>query len=125
MDPQMPATTQPTDQSVNSLQSSLDEMIKSKFKLFQGLRSQEEDQLIYDKVLSQAVDEMVSYFMENLNEDDKANFLQELSKDGSDEEKQSLFQNYLSKIENSKLELGMKLNGFLDNLLYASLKAVN
>ena len=39
----------------------LDAKIKTKFKLFSGVRSQEEDQKMYDKVMDLCFDEMVAF----------------------------------------------------------------
>lgn len=121
MDASQPSTINNQPLSPNPL----DEKIKSKFKLFQGLRPQEEDQKIYDKVMDLTFDEMMAYLGENLSEEERNKFLEETAAEESDEGKNKLMQSYFSKVENVKVGLGLRIDHFLNNLLYSSLKAAN
>lgn len=113
-----------TTTQLNSDQvSPLDEKIKSKFKLFQGLRSQEEDQKIYDKVMDLTFSEMMTYLGENLPEEDRNKFLEEMANAESEDGKNKIMQAYFSKVENVKISLAWRIEKFLNNLLYTSLKA--
>jgi len=99
----------------------LDKKIKGKFKLFSGIRPQEEDQKIYDKVLDLCFDEMVAFLGDNLSEKEREDFLGELGKKASDEDKAKVLQASLSKIENYRFKLDHRLDAFLNNLLLSSL----
>ena len=105
--------------------SRLDEAIKSKFRLFSGVRSQEEDQKIYDKVNDLCFDEMTSFLSENLNAEDQTKLLTELDSQNTDDDKTKVLQSYLSKIENYRFKLDKRLDYFLNNLLLSSVTTVN
>lgn len=96
-----------------------DEKIKNKFKLFQGLRSQEEDQKIYDKVYELCFEEIVRFLFEKLSTAEKDKLIVELEKKGKETE---ILLKYLSQIENYRFKLDKRLDYFLNNLLYSSLK---
>ncbi len=97
----------------------IDEKIKNKFKLFSGLRSEEEDQKIYDKVYELCFDEMVQFLFENLSTAEKDELIGKLEKKGKETE---ILLKYLSQIENYRFKLDKRLDYFLNNLLYSSLK---
>ena len=99
----------------------LDAKIKTRFKLFSGVRSTEEDQKIYDKVYDLCFDEMTTFLGENLKDSDKAQLPEELEKLTNDEDKTKVLTNYLSKIDNYRYKLDQRLDSFLDNLPLSSL----
>ena len=97
----------------------IDEKIKHKFKLFQGLRSQEDDQKIYDKIYDLCFDEMVGFLFENLSPAKRDEFSKDIENTGK---KTEILLKYLSQIENYRFKLDKRLDYFLNNLLYSSLK---
>lgn len=101
----------------------LNNKIKSKFKLFMGLRSQEEDQKIFDKVMDLTFEEIMAYVGENLSEEDRNNFLEDMAKDQTDADKNKVFEMYLTKIKGYQVGILLRIDRFLNNLLYSSAKA--
>jgi hypothetical protein len=103
------------------MQDYLDEKIKSKFKLFTGVRSYEEDQKIYDKVWELCFDELTGFIEDNLNESEQKKMLEEIK--GREEDKaQEVLLTYLSQIDNYRFKLDKRLDYFLTNLLYSAVK---
>jgi hypothetical protein len=113
----------------------LDKKIKKKFRLFEGIRSEDEDKKIYDKIYELCFDEMVLFLTENLESDELKKFEKELkhlrggrtdSSDGGQEnEVIALLLNNLRKIDNYRFRLDKRLDYFLNNLLISSLKKVS
>ena len=104
--------------------SYLDAKINEKFRLFRGLRSQEEDQKILDKVMNLCFDEMTAFLGENLNDEDQNSLLVDMDSQSEDEAEIKTLQNYLAKIENYRFRLDKRLDYFLDNLLLNSISKV-
>jgi len=101
--------------TLRKIMNDLDSKIKSKFKLFSGARSQEEDQKVYDKVMDLCFDEMMSFAGENLSEADQTEMLNKMKESLSDEDKTKVFTEYLSKIEDSNFRLDERIETFLNN----------
>lgn len=106
---------------MNGNKVDFDTKIKNKFKLFSGARSQEEDQKIFDKVYDLCFDDTVKFLCENLNETDRTQLPEELKKQTSEEDKNKILLNYMSKIDLFQLKLNQRLDSFLDNLSLSSL----
>src|SRR3989344_9408335 len=97
----------------------LDNKIKKKFRLFEGIRSEEEDKKIYDKIYDLCFDEMVLFLTENLESDELKKFEKELkhlrggrtdsSDGGRENEVIALLLNYLNKIDNYRFRLDKRL----------------
>lgn len=100
----------------------LDEMIKSKFKLFQDTSTKEDDQKTFDRIMRYCFEETISFLAENLTEEDFENLLKETEGAGTDEEKADVMRKYHSKIENYSFKLNARINGLLNNLLLNGLK---
>ena len=116
----------------------LDTKIKKKFRLFEGLRSEEEDQKIFERVYELLFDEVVMFLEEKLEEKDKISLIKELeasalpSGDKQAQQDSGNFKNaeailikYLSKIENYRFKLDKRLDYFLNNLVYQAIKNKN
>ena len=101
--------------------SGLDNKVKSKFKLFSGVRSQEEDQKIYDKVMDLCFDEMMLFISENLSEEGRDNLKKEIEQQKSEEDKFKSLSKYLATIENYQNKLSLRMDAFLDGVLNASI----
>jgi biopolymer transport protein ExbD len=113
-----PATSSPSTQTTDKV-NALDEMIKSKFKLFQGLRTEEEDKKIYDKIIKLCGEETLNFLVDNLKQEEIDQLSNELSSLNNEDEKIDIIQKYLSNIENHEGKLKNRLTGYL-NLLYIS-----
>lgn len=100
----------------------LEEKIKEKFKLFQGFRSQEEDQKMYDKLAELCFDELIVYLSEKLKLEDQESLISKMESVQSDDEKRDLLNEYLRKIEGNEEELPQRMNDFLDDMVYNSQK---
>ena len=101
----------------------LDTKIKSKFKLFSGVRSQEEDQKIYDRLVDLAFDEITQYLFENLEENEVEQFTKELENQQNDDNKAKVFEKYLKSTDDYQNLLSIRVDTFLNNLLLKSLNA--
>lgn len=134
----------------NSNKTNIDVKIIKKFSLFEGKRSLEEDQKIFNKIYSLCFDEMVRFLLENLSEDDLQDLNNELNyvkatshqefilepsgiqtrnqilvgekHSSSTTETVVLIIKYLSKIENSSFRFEKRLDYLINSLLYLSLK---
>lgn len=95
----------------------LEEKIKTAFKLFQGVRSQEEDQKLYEKIMEYFFDEISKFMVENLSEEEFKLMLAELEKAGSVDEKSEIANKYMRKIPDYEYKLNMRLDGYINRLL--------
>lgn len=102
----------------------LDSKIKTRFKLFSGVRPADEDQKIYDKVYNLCFDEMVLFLSEQLQDSEQDQLSEELNKQTTDDAKTKVLVNHLSKIDNYRFKLDHRLDSFLSNLLLSSLSRV-
>jgi len=102
----------------------LDAKVREKFNLFTGLRPADEDQKMYDKIMGMCFDEMIRFLSENLNEEQENSLVDELSKAGSDEDKQKIMTNYFSKVNNARSKFNIRIDLFLNNLLMKSIKNI-
>lgn len=99
----------------------LDEHIKSRFQLFEGKRSKEEDEKIYDKVYSLCLNEMILFVGQNISKDEMDTFTKKLDT----EDPKSAFLAALENVPLVKLRLEARLKYFVDQLLVDSLKKKN
>ena len=99
----------------------IDEIIKNTFQLFQGKRSKEEDEKIYQKVYELTFEEMLTFLQENLNPEKQKKFSQALSQIEGELAMETLLK-YLSGIPLYRFRLEKRLKAFIDNLLLASIK---
>lgn len=106
-----------TDESVSELETK----IKEKFKLFQGLRSDDEDQKLLDQILDMCFEELISFMAKNLSEAEQKNFLNELEQKSTDDEKVQFIQESLTKVDNYQKKYSGLIENFLDELLYESM----
>lgn len=109
-----------TDKKMNTL----DSKVREKFKLFTGLRPQEEDQKMYDKIMELCFDEMSRFLSDKLSEEQKNAMFDDLAKSQSDEDKEKVIANYFAKVEKAKSKFNARIDLFLNNLLMKSMKAV-
>lgn len=100
----------------------LDFLITSKFKLFQGLRPEEIDREIYDKVMQHCISEISLFLEENLDKR-QLNTLDRLADDNQALQKQ--LRSYIKMISNGQLQLYKQLDTYLNILLYQTLNRVN
>ncbi len=114
-----------TSGSANTAASDLDNKIKSKFKLFQGVRPEEEDQKIYDKVMDLCFDEITLFVSESLKENEREELKKEMEAKENEEDKANSMLSYITKIEDYKVRLGGRIDYFLDNLLYTSVSSLD
>ncbi len=103
----------------------LNAKVKSKFQLFQGVRSQEEDQKIYDKVMDLISDESTKFIIENLTEEDLSKMEGELKSADTEENRLNIMTTYFAKVDNYSFRFNQRVNGFLDNLVTSSIKNLN
>lgn len=99
----------------------LDEHIKNRFQLFEGKRSREEDEKIYDKVYSLCLNEMILFVGQNVSKDE----LDNLTKKLDTEDPKNVFLAVLENVPLAKLRLETRLKYFVDQLLVDSLKKKN
>jgi hypothetical protein len=93
----------------------IDEKIKTKLKLFQGLRSEEKDKEIFEKVYDLVFEEIVKFLFENLNPKERQKLTEELENQDINNSLKILLK-YLSKIENYYFKLNAKIENLLDSL---------
>ena len=97
--------------------------VKEKFQLFQGVRSQEEDQMIYDKLMVMCFDEMLKFVAVNLKDKERSELKEKLEKGDDDIDKVKLLSTALFSIKNHQEKLTSHLDNYLDNVVEESLKA--
>ena len=103
-------------------QINFEEKIKKKFRLFEGVRSQEEDQKLFDKLAGLCLEEAMIFLAENLGEEGMEKLTSELGQVEGEEEKMKKVAEYMGKVENAGLRLSSRLEVFLDNLLLDTLE---
>lgn len=101
--------------------SGLEAKIKEKFKLFTGVRPQEEDQKLFDRLVAMCFEEALVFLAENLGEEGMKNLTEEVDRQETEEEKVKKIGEYMGRIENGGIRLGARLETFLDNLLTAAM----
>lgn len=102
----------------------LDDKIKQAFKLFTGLRSQEEDQKMLEKIQEMCFDELTKFLEENLDETDLNILLDELDKVITNDDRNKILNNYLEKIEDYRVRLDTRMETLLNNILFNSLSGL-
>lgn len=100
----------------------LDEKIKKNFRLFTGVRPQEEDKRIYEKVYDLCFDEMIKFLYENLSKEDQNELTKNLESQKDLDKKAEVLSKALLKIEDSGFRLEKRIDYFLNSLLYQTLK---
>lgn len=108
----------------------IDEKIKNKFRLYAGDRSLAEDQKICEKVLDLCFDELISFLQDNLDKEQidslnkKLGSLsnEDLSKDKKDDKITQVLFEYAQKIDNFRFKWDKRLDYFLNQLVYSSIK---
>jgi len=98
--------------------SNIDYKIKKTFRLFDGKRNIKEDKKLYQKLIDLCFDEVIAFLEDNLSENAKENLVKELDNNGGIE----VLLKYLQKIPNFKFKLDKRLDYFLNNLLYLTIK---
>lgn len=104
--------------------SDLDKKIKDKFQLFSGVRSQDEDQKIYEEIYNLCFEEILAFLGENRDDAGREAFKQDLAQQKSDEDRNKTLVAALSKIEDYQSKLNQRMDTLLDKLLEASLATV-
>lgn len=115
---------------MNNTYTSIEQKIKDRFQLFVGKRPHKEDQEIWEKVFDLCFAELIAFLEDNLNESQKKSFtgkLDALAAKGLSQDKHqdaaiNLILKYLTQIPNHRFKLDKRLNYFLNNLVYSSLK---
>lgn len=105
----------------------IDNLIKNRFKLFVGVRSQKEDEEIYAKVYELCFDEIVQFVEENLKKaelEDLTHKLEELK--GSEDDNVNaaglMVTEALKTVPNHRFKLYHRLEYFVDQLLINTLR---
>jgi len=110
-----------TNQSSTVQTGYFDDMIKSKFKLFQGIRSQEEDQKMYNKLNNMCLEEITNFAVTNLDEKNLDSLESELKAATDEHGKAKVLTTYLQKIPDHQNALMAHIGSYLDKVIEASL----
>ncbi len=100
----------------------LDKFIKTKFKLFHGLRSEKEDALIYNKVSGHCLRTVMDFMANNLSDEIMKSFWDEVSSKQNLGQKMQVLADYLKKIDNFEKRLAFRLSFSVNKLLLDSLR---
>lgn len=105
---------------------SLDELIKTRSKLFQGVRSVEEDNKLYERVYELCLDEIINFIEENLDEKKVSDLSSQIEsmngKEGADQKIAEIILKAVEEVPDYRFRLYHRLEYFLDKLLVNSLK---
>jgi hypothetical protein len=93
--------------------------IKDRFQLFKGLRSEDEDKKILEKVYKICIEEIISFIQENLTDEEIKKFY-EAAKENNLSKLLKLLETFFLDSYNS-WRLKIRISKFLDNLLLKSL----
>ncbi|MBN1169226.1 hypothetical protein JXA63_05040 [Candidatus Woesebacteria bacterium] len=102
----------------------VDQKIKRLFQLYCGVRSKDEDDRMYDKIMGLVFEEIIEFITQNLFEDEVENLLED-SPDGENseaEEKLLLLGRYMKKIPDCEFRIKARLDHFINRLHYLSAK---
>lgn len=102
----------------------LDQMIKSRFRIFEGVRSQEEDEKLYDKILNLCLEEILVFLAEHASVEDREKILAKIKEQKDIKSRAKVLLGYLLQIKSVGILLSVRLGYFLDNLYFRSLENI-
>lgn len=104
----------------------IDMLIKSRYRLFQGIRSLEEDGKMYEKIYALCLPEITGFIEENLDEDRVMALVFQIEsmekKDQTDQKVVEVLLEAIEEIPDYRFRLYHRLEYFLDDLLLNSVK---
>ncbi len=98
-----------------NLSLNFDQKIKSKFKLFKGIRPQKEDEKIYQKIYDALFDEIIKFLYENLNQEQKNKLIEKLES-ANENLRVKILLGYLKKTGTNLAKLSERLDNLLNSI---------